>query len=96
MKNLTAMGMIISTFTISSIIDPEYVAAMILERVTIDDVVVIKEREHKAIHGSKIVVQSNKNKIRKKTVSTEEWLEGKKKLRYKGPSYRVKASIQNL
>ena len=58
------------------IIDPEYVAAMILERVTIDDVVVIKEREHKAIHET--VVQSNKNKTRKKTVSTEEWLEGKK------------------
>merc|ERR1711991_214439 len=50
------------------IIDPEYVAAMILERVTIDDVVVIKEREHKAIHET--VVQSNKNKTRKKTVST--------------------------
>ena len=58
------------------IVDPEYVKTMILERVTIDDVVVMKEREHKAIHET--VVQSNKNKTRKKTVSKKEWLEDKK------------------
>ena len=38
------MGMIISTFTNFRIVDPEYVKTMILERVTIDDVVVMKER----------------------------------------------------
>ena len=76
MKNLIAMGMIISTYEFLRIVDPEYVKTMILERVTIDDVVVMKEREHKAIHET--VVQSNKNKTRKKTVSKKEWLEDKK------------------
>ena len=54
------------------IIDPDHKEVLVLEKLTIDDVVIIKNQEHKKIHQK--VIHQTKKKIRS-TLNKEEWLE---------------------